>query len=173
MRWKNMKGKLSVNVRLAELKDLDFCIESDFKHVDEYRGRGFMEKYLRRQIKAKDVILAEVDGNSVGYLRVRYLGLIVPLLGIIVVNEKYRRKGVGTAMINFLEEYLLKREEYKVFTCGGHALLYSSAEATAIESQAWHRAVGFKECGIIAGCNEGGIGEIFFRKTLNKCMHEV
>ena len=98
-----LKTRLSVNVRLAELKDLDFCIKSDFKHVDAYRGRVFMEKYLRRQIEAKDVILAEVDGNPVGYLRVRYLGLLIPSLGIIVVNEKYRRKGVGTAMIDFLK----------------------------------------------------------------------
>jgi len=158
--------KLSVNVRLAEMKDLDFCIESDFQHVDAYRGKMFMEKYLRRQIEAKEVILAEVDGKPVGYLRIRYLGLIAPMLGIIVINEEYRRKGVGTAMVDFLEEYLLKHKGHKVFTCDGDALLYSSAEATAIESQAWHRAVGFKECGIIAGCNEGGIGEIFLRKIL-------
>jgi len=163
-----MKEELSVKVRFAELKDLDFCIKSDLKHVDAYRGRAFMEKYLKRKIEAKEVILAEVDGKPVGYLRLQYLGLIVPYLGIIVVNEKYRRKRVGTAMINFLEEYLLKHKGHKVFTCNGNALLYSSAEATAIESQAWHRALGFKECGIIAGCNEGGIGEIFFRKILKK-----
>ena len=167
-----MKGKLPVNVRLAELKDLYFFIKSDWKHADAYRGTKFMEEYLRRKIEAKDVVLAEVDGKLVGYLRIEYLGLIVPYLGIIGVNEEYQRKGVGTAMINFLEEYLLKREGYKIFTCDGHSLLYSSAEATAIESQAWHRAVGFKECGIIAGCNEGEIGEIFFRKTLKKCMHK-
>ena len=34
------------------------------------------------------------------------------------------------------------------------------------EPQAWHRAAGFRECGIIAGINEGGIGEVFFRKEL-------
>lgn len=161
-----MKRKISINVRLAELRDLGFCTKSDFQHVDAYRGKEFMEKYLRRQIEANDVIIAEVDGKPVGYLRIRYLGLIAPSLGIIGVDEEYRRKGVGTAMIDFLEEYLLKHKGHKVFTCDGQALLYSSAEATAIESQAWHRAVGFKECGIIAGCNEGGIGEIFFRKVL-------
>ena len=163
-----MRGACFVKVRFAELKDLYFCIKSDWQHVDAYRGKMFMKKYLRRKIEAKDVILAEVDGKPVGYLRMRYLGLIVPSLDIIVVNEKYRRKGVGTAMINFLEEYLLKHKGYKVYTCDGNALLYSSAEATAIESKAWHRALRFKECGIIAGCNKGGIGEIFFRKILKK-----
>jgi len=159
-----MREKLSAKVRFAELKDLDFCIKSDFKHVDAYRGRGFMKKYLRRRIEAKDVIVAEVDGNPVGYLRIEYLGLIIPSLGIIVIDEKYRRKGIGTAMISFLEEYLLKHSGHKVFTYDSNAVLYSSAEATAIESQAWHRAARFVECGIIAGCNEGGIGEIFSEK---------
>lgn len=161
-----MKRKVPINVRLAELKDLDFCIESDFQHVDAYRGRMFMEKYLRRRIEADDVIIAEVDGKPVGYLRIEYLGLIAPYLGIIGVNEEYQRKGIGTAMIEFLEEHLVSQKEHKVFKLDGQAVLHSSAEATAIESQAWHRAVGFKECGIIAGCNEGGIGEIFFRKIL-------
>jgi ribosomal protein S18 acetylase RimI-like enzyme len=163
-----MREGLSVKVRSAELKDLDFCIKSDFQHVDAYRGRKFMEKYLRRKIEDKNVILAEADGKPVGYLRIEYLGLTVPYLAIIGVNEKHQRKGIGTAMINFLEEYLLRHKGHKVFTCDGNAFLYSSAEATATESQAWHRALGFKECGIIAGCNDGGIGEIFFRKILKK-----
>jgi len=161
-----MKRKTSISVRLAELKDLDFCIKSDFQHVDAYRGRMFMEKYLRREIEANNVIVAEVDGKLVGYLRIEYLGLIAPYLGIVGVNEEYQRKGIGTAMIKFLEAYLVKRKGHKVFKLNGQAVLHSSAEATATESQAWHRAVGFQECGIIAGCNEGGIGEIFFRKNL-------
>lgn len=163
-----MRRELPAKVRFAELKDLDFCMKSDFSHVDAYRGRGFMEQFLRRRIEAKDVILAEIDGSPVGYLRIEYLGLIAPCLGIIGVNEECQRKGIGTAMINFLEEYLLKRKGRQVFKCEGDALLYSSAEAIAVESQAWHRALGFKECGIIAGCNERGIGEIFFRKILRK-----
>lgn len=161
-----MKRKSSVVIRYAELKDLDFCMKSDFQHVDAHRGRMFMENYLRRRIEANDVIVAEVDGRTVGYLRIEYLGLIAPYLGIIGVDEEYQRKGIGTAMIAFLEEHLVSWKERKIFKLEGQAVLHSSAEATATESQAWHRAVGFRECGIIAGCNEGGIGEIFFRKIL-------
>ena len=43
----------------------------------------------------------------------------------------------------------------------------SSSQADEPEPQTWHRAIGFEECGIISGLNEGGIGEIFFRKKLN------
>ena len=44
--------------------------------------------------------------------------------------------------------------------------LYSSSQVDEPPPQAWHRHMGFQECGIIAGINEGGVGEVFFRKAL-------
>jgi len=142
-----MKQESSMNVRFAELKDLDYCIESDYKHVSE--------ALVRKWIEEKVAIVAEVDRKPRGYLRMEYLWLKIPYIGVIRVDEEYRRRGVGTAMIKFLEEYL-RRCGYKV--------LYSSSQANEPEPQAWHRKIGFEECGYIAGINEGGIGEIFFRK---------
>ena len=69
---------------------------------------------------------------------------------------KYRRQGVGKALLRFIETFL--RE-------AGHEALYSSSQADEPEPQAWHRHVGFEECGFIAGINDG-IGEVFFRKSL-------
>ena len=145
-----MKQELSVTVRFAEMKDLDFCVKSDYDHVSK--------DILKRKIKEKAVILAEVDGKPIGYLRVEYLWLKIPYLSVIGVDEEYQRKGVGTAMIKFLEQHLRK--------CG-HKILYSSSQANEPGPQAWHRKIGFEECGFIAGINEGGIGEIFFRKILD------
>ena len=107
-----MKQKLSVNVRFAEIKDLDFCVKSDYSYVSK--------DVLKRKIREKAVILAEVDGKPVGYLRIEYLWLKIPYLSVIGVGEEYQRKGVGTAMIKFLEQHLRK--------CG-HKILYSSSQA--------------------------------------------
>jgi len=145
-----VKQKLSVNVRFAEIKDLDFCVKSDYSYVSK--------DVLKRKIREKAVILAEVDGKPVGYLRIEYLWLKIPYLSVIGVGEEYQRKGVGTAMIKFLEQHLRK--------CG-HKVLYSSSQADEPGPQAWHRKIGFEECGFIAGINEGGVGEIFFRKILD------
>lgn len=146
-----MKQKLSIGVRFAEPEDLDFCAESDYDHVSE--------AVVKRKIEEKAVILAEVDGETVGYLRVEYLWLKVPYLSVIHVNEEHQRRGVGTAMIKFLEEHLRRH---------GHNVLYSSSQVNEPGPQMWHRKIGFKKCGYLAGINEGGIGEVFFRKLLKK-----
>jgi hypothetical protein len=54
----------------------------------------------------------------------------------------------------------------KVVTRRGHAALYSSSQVDEPEPQAWHRRAGFKERGILTGLNDGGVGEVFFRKSL-------
>jgi len=61
-------------------------------------------------------------------------------------------------MLKFVERKLRKK---------WHKVLLSSSQANEpYPSQAWHRAMGFEECGIISGINEKGIGEVFFRKSL-------
>ena len=138
-----------IKIRFAESDDLDFCIKMEYKHVNKALIKRFMEDKL--------IILAEIGGKPVGYLRIEYFWSIIPYLGLIVVIDEYRKQGIGTAMINFLGDYL---------TSKGYKVLYSSSQANEPEPQVWHRKIGFKECGYIAGINEGDIGEIFFRKFL-------
>jgi hypothetical protein len=64
---------------------------------------------------------------------------------------------VGRALLKFVEQDPRAR---------GHRTLYSSSQANEIQPQTWHRHVGFEECGFIAGINDGGIDEVFFRKKL-------
>ena len=71
--------------------------------------------------------------------------------------ESYRNEGIGQKILAFLEDHLRSI---------GHDVLYSSSQTNEPEPQAWHRSVGFVESGIIFGINEGGIGEVFFRKSL-------
>ncbi|HLN60237.1 MAG TPA: hypothetical protein VK464_01705 [Symbiobacteriaceae bacterium] len=60
-------------------------------------------------------------------------------------------------MLAFLEAHLRQH---------GHRMLLSSSQANEAAPQVWPRAVGFRECGILASINEGGISEVFFRKDL-------
>lgn len=48
----------------------------------------------------------------------------------------------------------------------GHRMLISSLQVDEAPPQAWHRRVGFEEIAILAGIDEGGVGEVFFRRNL-------
>ena len=137
-----------LTVRLATMDDLDFVAQDG--HIP---GEVVAEKVGR-----DEVVVAERDGERVGYARIEFLWSVVPYIALIWILEPHRRQGVGTAILGHLEER---------FRAGGHEALFSSSQADEPEPQAWHRRMGFEECGVIEGINEGGIGEVFFRKVLS------
>ena len=137
-----------VLVRFAGPEDLEWCVVED-GHVTE--------QVIRHKIVNDEIVIAELDGQPIGYIRIEYLWSIIPYIGLIFVIDLYRKEGVGRKILAYLEDYLRGR---------GHDALYSSSQANEPEPQAWHRSVGFVESGIISGINEGGIGEVFFRKSL-------
>lgn len=144
---------MSVNeraiVRFAGPDDLEWCVVED-DHVTE--------QIIRHKIVNNEIILAELDGQPIGYVRLEYLWSTIPYIGVIFVEEGYRGEGIGQMLLQFLIEHL---KSY------GHDEIYSSSQVNEAEAQAWHRGNGFVECGIINGINEGGIGEVFFRKRLS------
>ena len=137
-----------VIVRFAGPELLEWCVVND-DHVTE--------QIIRHKIVNDEIIIAELDGQPIGYLRLEYLWSTIPYIGVIFVMELYQKEGIGRKIIAFLENYLRSR---------GHDALYSSSQVNEAEPQAWHRSVGFVESGIISAINEGGIGEVFFRKSL-------
>ncbi len=145
------QDRLSRAVRFANRMDLDRCIALDHPTTPA--------EVIKRKIEQREIIVAEKAGQLVGYLRLEYLWSVVPYIALIWVVKDQRQQGIGRSLLRYLEDVL--REQ-------GHTALYSSSQANEPKPQAWHRHVGFEECGFIAGINEGGIGEIFFRKDLSR-----
>ena len=137
----------AVSIRVATPADLNF-VQQDGPLPAET---------VRRKIECREVFVAETGGSLVGYVRLEYLWSAVPYIALIRVLPEHRRRGVGKALLAYTEAFLRGQ---------AHKALYSSSQADEAEPQAWHRHVGFEECGLIAGINEGGVGEIFFRKLL-------
>ncbi len=143
-----MGVKTRVVVRCAEPRDLEWCVAED---------PLANEMLMREKIMKDEIFLAELDGEPIGYLRLEFLWSRVPHIGLIFVVEKYQHEGIGRLLLDSLESHL--REN-------GYDIVLSSSQVDEPDSQAWHRAVGFEECGILLGVNERGVGEIFFRKPL-------
>jgi len=148
-----------IKVRFANQMDLDGCIALRLRSGQALDHPAVPAKVIKRKIEQREIMVAEKAGQLVGYLRLEYLWSIVPYIALIWVVEEQRQRGVGRAMLHYLENALLEQ---------GHTALYSSSQANEPEPQAWHRHVGFEECGFITGINEGGIGEVFFRKDLGR-----
>lgn len=136
-----------ITIRAATESDLGFISQDGY----------LPDPVVRRKVKDGDVFIALWDGEPVGYLRLEWLWSKLPYIELIWVLKRYRRAGVGRALLARVEAEVGSR---------GHTVLYSSSQADEPEPQAWHRRRGFEECGLLAGLNEGGVGEVFFRKAL-------
>ncbi len=135
--------------RFAVSADADWC---------QSRDRLVASDVLRRKIAQQEVVVAEIGEGRVGYLRMGFLWSTPPLIELIWVQQEHRRKGLGRALLEFVERSL--REQ-------GHKTLLSSSQADEPAAQAWHRAVGFRECGFIADVNENGANEVLFSKHIS------
>lgn len=111
---------------------------------------------LARMVEQNQFAIAESNAMPIGYAGLDWLVAVHPFLAMIWVFEHYRRRGVGRALLRFLEDRCREL---------GFDELHSSSQLDEAEPQAWHRRMGFEECGIIAGFNHG-VGEIVFRKRL-------
>ena len=109
------------------------------------------------RLRERRVVIAEAGGHVVGTLHLEYLWGTQPYVAWVRVAETHRRRGIGRALVGFLEAEM-RRE--------GHGQLLSSSQRNEPEPQAWHRQLGFSECGAISGLNRDGSDEVFFRKSL-------
>ena len=146
----------TIEVRLASDEDAEWCART--------AGWGSTD-FARQAPSVLETVVGIHDGEPVGMLHLQYLwpgcdlppGL--PYIALVVVAEPHRRKGVGRAMLAFVEQRLRSK---------GYTVLLSSSTVNEPEPQAWHRRVGFQECGFISGHPfDDGLGELFFAKRLD------
>jgi predicted GNAT superfamily acetyltransferase len=139
--------KERVMVRIAAPGDLDFIKQN---------SRLPSERLLQK-IQRDEILILSVNDEPVGHLWFAFLWSTIPFIDLIYIKQDYQKRGLSRVLLGFLEAYLQE---------SGYDVLYSSSQMDEPEPQAWHRHVGFEECGVISGMNDGGIGEVFFRKVI-------
>ncbi len=148
-----MKLAERVEVRFAAARDMDWLEDMEIGKGDP-QGKQMLELHIRMN----QVILAVLEGRTIGCLRFELLWSKLPFISLLFIRpEKYQRQGVGRRMLSFLEDSLCAK--------GYHSLM-SSAQTDNPESQAWHRKMGFHEIGILYDINTDGTGEMFLLKQL-------
>ena len=109
------------------------------------------------KLENNEIIIAKIDGTSVGFIILDYLWSHIPFIAFIWINEENRNKRIGKSLLDFLENYLVSN---------GQKFLFSSSMEDALDAQKWHLKMGFIDSGIIHAINENDIGEIFYKKAL-------
>jgi len=140
--------RMSITIRFGDINDLKDVSNGD-QHVPPH--------LLLWKLQNQEIIIAKNKADLVGYLRLEYLWSKYPYLGLIIVHPDYRGNGLGKGLLEFAQAYLRNKGVKKI---------YSSSQANEADPQRWHRKMGFRECGIINGINEGDIGELFFAKEI-------
>lgn len=137
-----------MNIRFAEQKDFNSCVE-----LDLHKNASI----IKNKIDMKEVIVAELNNEIIGCLKIEYIWTHLPFISYIIIKRDYRTNGIGKSLLSFLEDYLKNN---------GQSTLLSSTMTDAVNPQKWHLKMGFTECGMLCGINDYGVGEIFFKKKI-------
>ena len=144
-----------VHVKFASSQDFDVV-----RHFDPHSIYIDPEK-LKYKLMQKEVLIAQFKDKIVGIIKFSYFWSTRPYLDLIYVEERIRKQGIGTKLLQFLEIYLVK---------AGYNYLYTSAQGNEPDSQNWHKRQGFRECGKLEAINlprETNTEVFYFKRIAN------
>lgn len=137
-----------------------FALPTDFETVrafDPHSDHIATDK-IKTKLASHEIILALDADKPVGMIRFSYLWSVRPYMDLIWVAEELRGKQIGTQLLAFLEEYLLRE---------GYTCLYTSSQENEPAPQKWHMSHGFQKCGVLSTINfPDPTNEVFFYKHL-------
>lgn len=146
-------SKINPIIREATSKDIEGC-----EAVDSQMNFETHPKIFEDAIKQHRLYVAIENDCVVGYLHYGYIWEEeVAYIQMIRVHKANQRKGIGKALIHFLETTLKEENVY---------LLLSSTDESNNNSYKFHTTLGFQECGQL-DINKDQLKEIFFKKKLN------
>lgn len=130
--------------------------------IDKEMSFETYPEVLKKSVEQGRILLAIQEDKAVGYLRYGYLWeKKLPYIQVIRVLESYRKKGIGRKLVELLENILRKKGIFQ---------LLSSTDKNNFNSQKFHHALGFKDCGELS-ININDEVEVFFKKRLLKKSH--
>jgi GNAT superfamily N-acetyltransferase len=116
--------------------NIDYAKNSAFDLLKERYNR-ISPDLLQAKIGAREVVLARLGTETVGWMTHTLLYDTVPFINLLVVAEGHRRQGIGRQMVEFLEG--------QVKATGADTMMTSSTANE--EGQFFWREMGFRDIG--------------------------
>lgn len=140
---------MKIEIRHANEEDFSWLCE-----VDKAAPRS----WVARTIFHGEYLIALLDGEKRGFLRYSLFWGKVPCMDVLLIDEGFRRQGVGTVLVKEWQGEMIRK---------GAKILMTSAMESEPEPQAWHRRNGFRESGQLTFAGVQPTPEIFFIKELS------
>jgi len=135
-----------MEIGLANGKDYSYLVVNDCHVTPEM---------MRKKLEQNEIIVIRDDKQILGWLRYGYFCDVIPFMSMLYVEEKHRRKGLGTRLVEFWENEMKKKGYDKVMTSS------DSPE----QGQHFYRKLGYRDCGALLLPDEPL--EIIFLKSLS------
>ena len=135
-----------IKIRFATSQDYDYLVHND---------RHIKPEVVEKKIEDAEIIVVLDNEQNIGWLRFNYFWDQIPFMNMLWIEEDYRRKGIGTRLVNFWEIEMQQRDNNQVMTS-------TLSDETA---QHFYRKLQYQDCGSLM--LPGEALEIFFLKSLN------
>jgi len=134
-----------MKIEFADDRDYDYLVKND---------RHITPEMLRRKLQQNEIIVIRDNGQPVGWLRYSYFWDEIPFMNMLYLEEEYRRKGLGTRLVEFWENEMRKKNYDKVLT----------SSLSNEQAQHFYRKLSYEDCGALLLPDEPL--EIIFLKML-------
>lgn len=116
--------------------------------------RHISESEMQEKIDRKQVIVLEMDGEIVGWIRFGLFWDNTPFLNMIHIFEQHRRRGYGSQLMTFWENEMKQQ---------GYELVMTSTQSDE-QAQFFYRHLGYEDAGAVLF--PGQAAELFLIKKL-------
>ena len=135
-----------IKIRFDTSQDYDYLVHND---------RHIKPEVVEKKIEDAEIIVVLDNAKNIGWLRFNYFWDEIPFMNMLWIEEDYRRKGIGTKLVNFWEIEMHQRNNNQVMTS-------TLSDETA---QHFYRKLQYQDRGSLM--LPGEALEIFFLKSLN------
>ncbi|MEM1354157.1 MAG: GNAT family N-acetyltransferase [Planctomycetota bacterium] len=138
-----------VLARIGEPSDEAWLLNHTEQHKQNWVAMG---------VAHQRYVIAQIDGQAVGYLRFSLLWGHIPFMEEVWVEPDSRGEGAGRTMVGFWEDWM---------KADGALTLVTSAEEHAALAQKWHQANGYRPAGRLGLGLAQADDELYFIKDLH------
>jgi ribosomal protein S18 acetylase RimI-like enzyme len=119
-----------MEVGFADGKDYEYLVANDHHVTSEM---------IRKKLERNEIIVIRDGKQLLGWLRYGYFCDVIPYMNMLYIEEKHRRMGLGTRLVEFWESEMKKR---------GYDRVMTSSDSPE-QGQHFYRRLGYRDCGAL------------------------